>query len=177
MENRNQSFFSEMIRFGLITLAIVVPIRFFIAEPFIVSGASMEPNFQNGNYLIIDRISYTAIEEPKRYEVIIFKYPKNPSKYFIKRIIGLPGETVELKNKDIIIKNTDIKDGFSIDQSYIKNFSNDEGTYILNKDEYFMMGDNRTASSDSRIWGPLPKDLIVGRVWLRLLPLGEISVF
>ncbi len=166
-----------MVRFGLITLVIVIPVRFFIAEPFIVSGASMEPTFENGNYLIIDRISYKAIGEPKRYDVIIFKYPKNPSKYFIKRIIGLPGETVELKDKDIIIKNADNKEGFAIDQSYIRNFSSDNATYTLDKDHYFVMGDNRTASSDSRVWGPLSKELIVGKAWLRLLPIGEISVF
>lgn len=166
-----------MVRFGLITLAIVVPVRFFIAEPFIVSGSSMEPTFKNSDYLIVDRLSYKTIKEPSRYDVIIFKYPQNPSKYFIKRIIGLPGEIIELKGKEIIIKNTAITDGFNIDQSYIKNFSSDNATYTLDKDQYFVMGDNRTASSDSRVWGPLKRDLIVGRALFRLFPLQAISIF
>lgn len=175
MQPRNESFFSEMIRFGLITLAIVLPIRFFVAEPFIVSGASMEPTFKTGEYLIVDQLSY-RLEAPKRGEVIIFHYPQDTSKYFIKRIVGLPGETVELRGVDIYIKNKENPNGTKIDQSYIINTKFDDAVYPLDSGQYFVMGDNRGASSDSRTWGPLPEDLIVGRAFVRLFPPQEISL-
>jgi signal peptidase I len=172
---RNESFFAEMVRFALITLAIVLPIRLFIAEPFIVSGASMEPTFNTGDYLIIDQLSY-RFEEPKRGEVIIFRYPKDPNKYFIKRIIGLPGETVVLDGNTITIKNKLNPEGFQLDQSYISYASNESLTHKLGKDQYFVMGDNRPASSDSRVWGPLPTENIVGRAFVRLFPPSVISL-
>jgi len=170
----NGPFFSELLRFALITLAIVLPIRFFVAEPFIVNGASMVPTFQNGEYLIVDQLSY-RFDEPKRGEVIIFRYPENPSKYFIKRIIGLPGETVDLRSGEVYIINTEYPDGVKIDESYIPQKSVlDNGAYPLGDEQYFVMGDNRTASSDSRVWGPLGSDFIVGQALLRLklLPPG-----
>ena len=107
----------------------------------------MEPTFQNGNYLIVDEISY-HLRAPKKNEVVIFRYPKDPSKFFIKRIIGLPGESVTENGK----------------------------TTFLDNDEYFVMGDNRDASSDSRIWGPVKEDLIIGRAFIRLWPLNEIEI-
>jgi signal peptidase I len=175
METRTDSFFSEMIRFGLITLAIVLPVRFFIAEPFIVSGASMEPTFQTGDYLIVDELSY-RLEAPKRGEVIIFRYPGDPSKYFIKRIVGLPGDTVLIEGGSITIKNKENPTGFIFDQSYIQNLSSDTKTYTVGANQYFVMGDNRTASSDSRSWGNLPENLIIGRAFVRLFPPQEITV-
>lgn len=175
MEARNDSFFGEMIRFAIITLAIVLPIRFFVAEPFIVSGASMEPTFKTGQYLIVDQLTY-RFENPKRGEVIIFRYPNDPSKYFIKRIVGLPGETVVLSGTSVTIKNKKYPDGFSVDQSYIANIKPENATYVLGADQYFVMGDNRPASSDSRVWGPLPKNDIVGRAFVRLFPPFAISL-
>ncbi len=175
-EKKEESFFKETFRFVIITLAIVLPIRFFIAEPFIVSGASMEPTFEDLNYLIVDRISYN-LEDPKRNDVIIFRYPKNPEKYFIKRIIALPEETVLISDNNITIKNNKNPNGFQIDQSYITFKSVGQFQTTLKKDEYFVLGDNRSHSSDSRIWGAVPKENIIGRAFLRLYPPKDISLF
>lgn len=166
----------ELIRFTLIALIIVIPIRFFIAQPFIVSGTSMFPTFHNKDYLIVDEISY-KLSEPHRGDVVIFKYPKDTTKYFIKRIIGLPGETISIKAGKITIKNADHLNGIVLDEPYIENHSEDSmGEKILGADEFFVMGDNRTASSDSRYWGTLPRKLMTGRALLRLFPFSDIHV-
>ncbi|MBI2096429.1 MAG: signal peptidase I [Candidatus Taylorbacteria bacterium] len=166
----------ELVRFALIAIAIVVPIRLFVAQPFIVSGASMVPTFSHGEYLIVDEFSY-RFEKPERGDVIIFSYPRDPSKYFIKRIIGLPGETLEIKGKNIIIKNKIHPKGFSLEEPYVESQTFGERIYFLNEDEYFVLGDNRPASSDSRSWGPLPEKYIKGKPFLRLLPIQRITVF
>ena len=171
-----KSFF-ELLRFTIIAIAIVVPIRVFIAQPFIVSGSSMVPTFEDGQYLIIDEISY-RLDEPKRDDVVVFRYPNDPEKFFIKRIIGLPNETVHIENETIKIFNEEHKDGLVLDQGYLKNNTeNDKFHKTLDKDEYFMLGDNRSASSDSRVWGAVQKDLLIGRVFLRLLPIDKIGIW
>jgi signal peptidase I len=175
MEQNRESFFTEMIRFALITLAIVIPIRLFLAEPFIVSGASMEPTFDTGDYLLVDKLSY-HFEGPKRGDVVIFRYPKDPSTYFIKRIVGLPGDTVRINDGKVTIVDAAHPEGFTLNQSFLSFVSSDSGTYVIGNDEYFVMGDNRPASSDSRTWGELPAKNIVGRAMLRLFPPKEIGV-
>lgn len=167
--------FREAVELVLLALLIVGPIRLFVINPFIVSGSSMVPTFENGEYLIVDEITY-RFEEPKRGDVIIFRYPKDPSKFFIKRIIGMPSETVVLKDGSVIIQKTGEKP-IALDQSYIKNWSDENATYVIPENKYFVMGDNRISSSDSRVWGPLDRDLVVGRAILRLLPVAEASVF
>lgn len=169
-----QSFW-ELVRFALIAVAIVLPVRMFIAQPFIVSGSSMVPTFENGQYLIVDEITY-RFEEPKRGDVIVFRYPNDTKKFFIKRIIGLPGEIVDVKKEETIITNKENPNGFTLDQSYVANHSEDNSHIVLKDDEYFVMGDNRSGSSDSRSWGPVQKKLLVGRAFLRLLPVKEIGV-
>jgi len=171
-----RGFVREVIEFSLIALLIVVPIRFFVAQPFIVSGASMEPTFDGGEYLIVDQISH-YFEEPYRGEVIIFKYPIDQSKFFIKRIIGLPGETISIRGSAITITTADQSETFTLSEPYLETsrVGADFITVVLDEDEYFVLGDNRRASSDSRIWGALPKDLIVGRAFLRLLPPSRID--
>lgn len=172
------SYFGEIIRFSILAILIVVPIRLFIAQPFVVSGASMEPTFHDGEYLIVDQLTY-AFEAPERGSVIIFKYPEDPSKFFIKRVIGLPGETVQLRGKDVIIKNDAHPSGFILDEPYLESARRDSNnsTITLANDEYFVMGDNRKASSDSRVWGPLDENYLVGRAFLRLLPVTRGGVF
>lgn len=169
-------FFSELIRFVFIAVFIVLPIRMFIAQPFIVSGASMDPTFENGEYLIVDEISY-AFEEPQRGDVIIFKYPLDPSKYFIKRIIALPGEHLSVTEDTITIRNDENPDGFTLDETYLSHKTFGNVDVVLEEDEYFVMGDNRPASSDSRIWGPLKEEFIIGRALVRLLPVTRVNVF
>lgn len=166
----------ELIRFAIIALLIVVPIRVFIAQPFIVSGSSMVPTFTNRDYLIVDEISY-RFEEPKRGDVIVFRYPKDPSKFFIKRVIGLPGETVSINSGTVTIKNTTNPDGFTLDEPYIKS-TTEQGIAptTLGDGEFFVMGDNRNASSDSRSWGLLPEKNIVGRALVRLVPVAHAGI-
>lgn len=165
----------EIIRFSLIALIIVIPIRMFIAQPFIVSGASMEDTFAHNEYLIVDQISY-HLQDPKRGDVAIFRYPQDPSKFFIKRVIGLPGDTITIDGDRVEIRNESHPDGFLLDEPYIKSMSStsfiDE---TLGDREYFVMGDNRDESSDSRVWGVLQEENIIGRALLRLFPPAGIS--
>ncbi len=175
-EEKSENFFTELLKFALIAVVIVVPVRLFIAQPFIVSGASMVPTFENGQYLIVDELSY-RLGQPSRGDVVIFKYPKDPSQYFIKRVIGLPGETVEIDHSIVRVQDTSGV-WHDIDESYVVNEGNGGDLQItLMDEEYFVMGDNRPESSDSRVWGALPRDNIVGRAIVRLLPLSEISLF
>lgn len=174
---RKEGFWAEIIRFSVIALIVVIPIRIFIAQPFIVTGASMDPTFHDGQYLIVDQVTY-RFEEPERGEVIIFRFPRDPSKFFIKRIIAKPGETIEINGNTVIIKNEAYPEGFELNEFYVPEMEPDtELTETLGEREYFVMGDNRDASHDSRMWGVLPEDLIVGRAILRLLPADEIDLF
>ena len=169
-------FFLEIIQIVAIALVIVLPIRYFIFQPFVVKGASMEPNFHENDYLVVDEISY-RLRDPERGEVVVFKYPEDPSQRFIKRIVGLPGERVSLNNNKVQI-TTQEGEQFTLDESlYLVDllwFGNKE--VVLNKDEYFVMGDNRPHSFDSRRWGPLDREKIIGRVVLRAWPLDDISL-
>lgn len=166
--------FWEIIKFVVITIIIVVPIRTFIAQPFIVHGGSMETTFQESEYLIVDEFSY-LLRTPARGEVIIFRYPKNPSVFFIKRVVGLPGETLAIKNSRILIKQAD-GSWQALNEPYAKGKTFSDITDItLKADEYFVVGDNRELSYDSRAWGPVKLDLIRGRAWLRLLPITRIN--
>lgn len=169
-----QSFW-ELFKFAIIALAIVVPVRIFIAQPFVVSGSSMVPTFENGEYLIVDEISY-ILGEPSRGDVVIFRYPNDTKKFFIKRIIGLPGETVDVNGNEVTIYNKENEEGIKLSQPYLKTSSGIKTHTELKDDEYFVMGDNRGASSDSRIWGPVSKDLLVGKAFVRLFPVNHINL-
>jgi signal peptidase I len=165
-------FFKEIFQTVILALLIVLPIRLFIFQPFIVKGQSMEPNFEDGDYLIIDEITY-SFREPKRGEVVVFKNPMNERQRFIKRIIGLPGETVEISDGKIFISNGEKK---VLQEPYL-NFSFTAGDIriTLGKNEYFVLGDNRQFSLDSRRFGPIKKKEIVGRVLLRLWPMYSLA--
>ncbi len=164
----------DLVRFAIIALAIVIPVRMFLAQPFVVSGESMVPTFQDKQYLIVDELSY-EIGTPKRGDVVIFKYPKDPSRYFIKRMIGLPGDHVDIKDGVIKITNKDNINGLILNEPYINETFSFTGSYDVGANEFFVMGDNRNRSSDSRYWGLVPRKLLVGRAYLRLLPLSQIS--
>ncbi|MDP2705279.1 MAG: signal peptidase I [Patescibacteria group bacterium] len=165
----------ELVSFVVLSLLIIIPFRMFIAQPFVVSGASMDPTFKNGDYLIVDEISY-RFGEPQRGEVLIFKYPKNPSQAFIKRIIGLPGETLEIQNGHVTVKNDAYPEGLELSEEYVKYVQSSYMTVTLADDEYFVMGDNRAGSLDSRTWGPLKRSFFIGKPFVRLLPVGEVSL-
>ncbi len=173
-----RSFLWELARVIIIAFVIMIGFRFFVAEPFIVSGSSMVPNFHNREYLIVNKLNYRT-GEPARGDVIVFKYPKDTSQYFIKRIIGLPGEKVKIEGGKVEIFNSEFPDGKVLDEPYLPNqnvtFGKDD-LVTLGSDEYFVLGDNRLASSDSRVWGILPKNDIIGKAWLRVFPLNAFGV-
>jgi signal peptidase I len=176
-------FFKEIVKFAIIALIIIIPVRIYVADPFIVSGDSMDFTFANGQYLIVDQLSY-HFENPSRGDVIIFRYPKDPSIFFIKRVIGLPGETVSIDDNDTItIYNAQHPlggPGLVLSEPYISpghQSYNQPSTTTLGVDQYFVMGDNRNESSDSRMWGPVPRNLIIGRPILRLFPPSSFSIF
>lgn len=163
-----------------VALAIALVVRFFIAAPYIVSGSSMEPNFDNWNYLIVDRLTY-HFEAPQRGDVVVLNLPEDTGRALIKRIIGLPGDTIQLTGTEpvVTIINTAHPKGFTLKEPYISPSNYGGGTNIsvtLSTDEYFALGDNRKVSADSRVWGILPRADIVGRVLLRLYPLNGIGI-
>ncbi len=164
----------DLIKFAVIALAIVIPVRMFIAQPFVVNGDSMFPTFHNKEYLIVDEISY-IVRNPARGEVTIFRYPNDPSRFFIKRIIGMPNETIEIKNGVVKIINKENPDGFILEEPYLNEKFTTTETFTTGNDQYFVMGDNRNRSSDSRSWGVLPKKFMIGRAYLRLLPVGNLD--
>ena len=171
------SFIWEVIKIVVIALVIVIPVRYFLFQPFLVNGQSMEPNFENGDYLIVDEISY-RFHDPQRGDVIVFGYPGNPSTRLIKRVIGLPGETVEIKEGKVTIikENTEVLDESQYLPEGLETQPGVKGDkFSIPEDEFFVLGDNRQLSSDSRIWGLLPRQNIIGRVYLRLWPFKELS--
>ena len=191
MQQQSKDFIKETLYIVILSLVIVLPIRAFIAQPYIVSGASMDNTFQNGNYLIVDEISY-RFQEPKRGDVIVLKAPpaalvmqkqaSSTNVDYIKRIIGLPGETVEVIGDQVKITNTENPKGKILSEPYIyinklipSPFSSIKFKVTLKSGEYFVMGDNRHNSFDSRLWGVLPKKEIIGKAFLRLFPFNEIA--
>lgn len=207
MENKNEileteeevyygvgSFLWEVIKVFVWALVIIVPIRIFLFQPFFVQGASMETNFKDGDYLIINELGYkqtdvkvgdvhlfdvNTFKDLKRGDVVVFRYPKDPKQFFIKRVIGLPGEQVKIEGGRVTIFNSENPEGFILDESsYLPNHpvTNGAVTSSLNTQEYFVMGDNRQFSHDSRAWGPLPKDDVIGKVLIRAWPVSKAEI-
>ena len=135
----------------------------------------MQETFQSGEYLIVDQVTY-HLSKPKRGEVVVFRYPRDPSKFFIKRIIGVPGDTVTIEQSKVTISNDEFPEGIILDENYINEMS-PTGNFAetLGDREYFVMGDNRDHSSDSRSWGVLQEERIVGRAFMRLFPPSVID--
>src|SRR3989338_6721619 len=168
------SYFGEILRLAVITVLIVIPIRAYVAQPFIVSGVSMVPSFENGEYLIIDELSY-LFRPPERGEVVVFRYPRDPSKFFIKRVIGRPGETVVIRDGKVYIKNGATEIMWNYPDTLTETMGGN-GIYPLGAEEYFVLGDNRRMSLDSRAWGTVDEHLIRGRVFVRLYPFNRIDI-
>ena len=189
------SFILEIIKIVALAFIIIVPIRVFLFQPFFVQGASMEPNFEDGQYLIVNEFGYKETDvsfgsrtfftvrpfkKIERQMTVVFRYPLDPSKYFIKRIIGLPGEKIQIKAGNIVVFNEEYPDGQTLDErAYLPMGVKTSGdlSLMLKDDEYFVMGDNRSFSSDSRAWGPVKKKNIMGEVLFRAWPLDKISVY
>ena len=180
----------EIVKMVFWVVVIIVPIRVFLIQPFFVQGASMEPNFEDKQYLIVNELGYKTtsvgslftvkpFKELQRGDVVVFRYPKNPSVFYIKRIIGLPGEKIEISNDKVNIFNSENPNGFVLDEGkYLSASVMTAGEINMTLgDEYFVMGDNREYSSDSRSWGPVPADDVMGKVVLRAWPLGKAGLF
>lgn len=176
------AFFLDIIETVVIALSIFLVIYLFLLQPHQVNGQSMVPNFQNGEYLLTDKISY-KIGTPKRGDVVVFhapdsaNCPKGTGCDFIKRVLGLPGESIEVKDDGIWVN------GEKLNEPYIpEEFDTIAGQYTRNRivtlgpNEYFVSGDNRPYSSDSRAWGPITKDLIVGRAFFRYWPINAAGM-
>lgn len=188
-------FMYEMAKMFLLAFIIFAPIKLFLFQPFFVQGASMEPNFENSQYLIVKEFGYKKIsigtenkellavgpfKQLERQTPVVFRYPKNPKQYFIKRVIGLPGEKVEVNDGKVTIYNAENPNGFVLDEKrYLSDTVKTKPDITMNlaDDQYFVMGDNRNASSDSRSWGPVPEKDIVGKVLLRAWPLNKLAIF
>ncbi|MCF7906514.1 signal peptidase I [Patescibacteria group bacterium] len=169
----------EFLKTLVFSLLLVVFIRYFIISPFSVKGKSMEPSFYEGEYLIVDEISY-RFKEPKRGDVVVLKYTdKGTSEFLIKRIVALPGEEIIINNGKVLIKNEENPDGFYLEEDYIseniETFGNIKESVL--EDNYFILGDNRPNSLDSRYFGPISKDQIIGRVFLRGYPFDRFTLF
>lgn len=171
----------DLVKTGVIVFVVAFLIRYFLIQPFIVDGGSMMPNYINSEYLLAEKLSY-AISAPKRGDVVIFKYPNNPSVNYIKRVIGLPGETVEIADSKITIKNSAHPNGVVLTEDYlpsnIKTLTGSDKIFVLTvpNNGYFVLGDNREHSSDSREWGILPEANIIGRSWLTIKPLDMFGL-
>lgn len=173
-------FVFELIKIIVISLIIILAVRYFLIEPFYVKGASMEPNFFDHQYLVIEKVSY-RFDKPQRGDVVVFRYPADPKQFFIKRVVGLPGEHVRIKNGRVYLAAANSEQ--IIPEDYIPSVTKTElplrgyGDVVLGSDEYFLLGDNRTESLDSRVFGPVKRDFVVGRTWIRGWPFNQIKIF
>jgi len=173
-------FVFEVTKVVVISLAIIIPVRYFLIQPFYVKGASMEPSFYDHEYLIIDEISY-RFREPQRGEIVVFKYPLDPSQYFIKRVIARPGEKVEIQDGAVYVYTADTNRRVELDETYLASdvdtLNSIEGIITLEADEYYLLGDNRNHSKDSRSFGAVKDSFVVGRVLFRGWPLSRVGTF
>jgi signal peptidase I len=184
-------FFLEMVKVFLLAAVIIIPVRVFLFQPFFVQGSSMQPNFENGEYLVVNEFGYkkTAVGLPgsplftvspfyslTRQEPIVFRSPQKAGLYLIKRVIGLPGETVQIEHSKVIISDASHPDGYALDESaYLASsvITTDMKSITLGADQYLVLGDNRMNSLDSRVFGPVDRGLIVGRVLFRAWPFPQ----
>jgi signal peptidase I len=171
-------FLLELVKVAVLAGITIVLVRYFLFKPFYVKGASMEPNFQDHEYLIIDEISY-RFRAPERGEVIVFKYPENPKEYFLKRIIGMPGERIKIAEGQVTVYNDRHPEGLVLKEDYLPSDLATAGEKItaLGDGQYYVLGDNRPNSYDSRRFGPIDKSLIVGRAVLRGWPIDRAQIF
>ena len=197
LESLNLGYWLDIVKTVLIVGFFVLFFRFFIIQPYYILGSSMEPDYHNGEYLFVDEISY-RFTPPERGNVIVLRHPddacisyvesskimktffQGPCKNYIKRIVGLPGETVKIESGKVYIINKDNPQGFELKEPYIEAGLPTLGdqTVTVGENQYFVLGDNRkpNASSDSRDWGLLDKKYIVGKGWLMVLPLRDFGL-
>lgn len=168
----------EVIKLGVFAIITIFLVRYFLFKPFYVRGASMEPTFFDHEYLIIDEISY-RLRAPTRGEVVVLRNPQNSKEFFLKRIVGLPGERVKIKDGQVIVFNQNSPEGAILKENYLPLglISRPDVNVNLSANQYFVMGDNRNSSFDSRFFGPVKENELIGRVWLRGWPFTRLQVF
>ncbi len=171
VRNKGGHLFGEALESVAIAVILAVIIRVFLFQPFYIPSGSMEPTLTKGDRIIVNKFLY-RLKEPQRGDIIVFKYPVNPERDFIKRVIGLPGETIQIKESRVYIDGAPIKQSFLPEDLRYGDF----GPVSIPEDSYFMMGDNRNNSEDSRVWGTLPRKNIVGKAMVIYWPLERIRV-
>lgn len=161
----------------VLAASFFVIIYLFIAQPNMIRGASMEENYYNGDYILTEKISY-RLHNPKRGDVIVFQAPNRPDTDYIKRIIALPGEKIELKNGKVYVNDQLLSENYqpSDIQTLAGSFLKENQTYIVPQNSYFVLGDNRSHSSDSREFGTIQKEVIVGKAFWRYWPLPRFGL-
>lgn len=171
------SFFLDIIQTVVIALAIFVIVYLFFFQPHQVKGNSMHPNFSNGEYLLTNKITY-RFQEPKRGDVVVFTAPRNQEYEYIKRIIGLPGESIKITAGDVFINQERLEENYLPEglKTNSGSFLKEGQVFSLPEGEYIVMGDNRNHSSDSREWGTVPRENIIGKAWLRYWPLAKFGL-
>lgn len=171
-------FFLEIAETAIMAILIFLALYLFLVRPHQVRGDSMLPNFHDGEYLLTEMVSYNLLRHPPvRGEVIVFRSPEQPNLDFIKRVVALPGERLKIQNGDVFIINSEHPEGFLFDESYLENGTVTQGRRTIKEGEifstgdgYVVFGDNRERSSDSREWGVIRREDIIGNVWLRYWP-------
>jgi signal peptidase I len=164
-------FLWDLIKTALIVALIAFIIRWFLIEPFIVQGSSMEPNFHNYDYLLIEKVSDEFKQGYQRGAVVVFHPPGEKNQNYIKRIIGLPGEEVFIRDNKVVIQNQINPKGFTLDEPYLdpEEITQGEHSIQLEDNQYYLLGDNRDNSKDSRTFGPVNENQIIGKACLKLV--------
>lgn len=169
-------FFLELIKVAVLAGITIGLVRYFLFKPFYVKGQSMEPTFYEHEYLIIDEITY-RFREPERGEIVVFRAPGDHKDFYLKRVLGLPGERVKVEDNKVIIFNEEYPQGVVVPETYLDEQTAGSVSVTLGPDQYFVMGDNRSASYDSRRFGPISRDTIIGRTWFRGWPFRRVTTF
>lgn len=154
-----------------VAVILAIVIRIFLFEPFYIPSWSMSPILKPGDKIIVNKFTY-RISQPKRGDIVVFKYPKNPKKDYIKRIIGLPGETIKVRNNKVFVDERELVETYLSDGLIYPDF----GPVVIDNGKYFMMGDNRSDSLDSRYWGTLDRKLMLGEAMVIFWPISRLEV-
>jgi signal peptidase I len=181
-----KEFIETAVSMVMIFLAVVF-IRYTIITPFLVHGSSMEPTMHSGDLILVNKVGYNSIlgfdmNKAKRGDVVVVRPPDNVNTFYIKRIVGLPGETIEVQSSSVLIYNDEYINGVTLDEEYL-DFSKISGRnikqqqHVLKDNQYFVMGDNRNASRDSRNFGPIHHSNIVGKMAIVLFPFEDFGLY
>lgn len=164
----------DMLEVFVLAVGIFLIVYLLILRPHKIKGESMHPTFPDGEFLLTEQISYYRTD-PKRGDVVVFKPPVSDDEY-IKRIIGLPGDTISINNGSIFINEKKLSEEYIVVETNGGNFLREGDSYAIPQEKYFVVGDNRTHSSDSRTWGPITKDVITGKAWLTYWPIKQAGM-